>query len=179
MKEIFIKLLIVNTTINIKTGTWKAVELGVKIPHNLQTTPLRIKTNSAAGSEEKMEVTLYTAGRDDSKPAGWVFFKFSSPPQYSLGWCMDSIVDLPSELPRDINKEWVITKFPGPRITVQCNEVTVLDFLLSNDTCNAVYWNDFYGKQTEQIKFDGKAPDEYWVPPPGQPLTVFNISCLL
>ena len=46
------------------TTGWKAVERGVKIPHNLETTPLQIKTDSTAGSRKEVLVDLYTAGGD-------------------------------------------------------------------------------------------------------------------
>ena len=63
---------------------WKAVERDVKIPHNLETTPLQIKTDSAAGSREVVYVYLYTAGGD---MAGFIKFDFTSSPQYWLGYC--------------------------------------------------------------------------------------------
>ena len=152
------------------------MERDVKIPHNLETTPLQIKTDSTAGSGENVGVWLYTAGGDE---AGSVWLYFSSPPQYNLGWCR-SWTDLPSTLPSNRNKVWVITKLPGYRLTVQCNGKTVLDITLS-DTCSDSKWREYWTRQVEQIKFRSydTASDEYWAPPPGNTLIVFNITCLL
>ena len=161
-------------TVHYVTG-WKTVERDVKIPHNMQTPPLQIKTDSTAGSGEQVIVSFYTVGGDY---AGGIGVYFHSRPWYSLAFCK-SPADLPSTLPSDINKVWVITKLPGPRLTVQCNDVTVVDLTMSDDTCSDSNWREYWTKQIEQIKFASwdTASDEYWAPP-GNKLIVFNITCL-
>ena len=146
-------------TVHYVTG-WKTVERDVKIPHNLETTPLQIKTDSAAGSRENVWVYLYTAWGDW---AGYVYFNFNSPPQYYLHWCSNSRTDFPSTLPSEINKIWTLTKLPGPRVTLQCNGVTVVDMTMSHDTCSDSDWSTVWNRQVEQIKFDSddSASDEY------------------
>ena len=162
-------------TVHYVTG-WKTVERDVKIPHNLETTPLQIKTDSTAGSGEEVAVLLYTAGGDH---AGSVLLYFSSPPQYRLDYCTSSNIVLPSTLPSDVNKVWVITKLPGPRITVQCNGVTVVDLNMS-DTCSISNWGEYWTRQVAQIEFISweKASDEFRAAPPGNTLIIYNITCL-
>ena len=159
------------------TTGWKAVERDVLIPHNLQTTPLQIKTDSTAGSWETVWVYLYTAG---GYWLGYVELLFSSPPKYWLGYCSMSYTDLPSTLPSEVNKVWVITKLPGPRLTVQCNDVTVLDLTMS-DTCDKSGWRTYWTRKVEQIMFisTDSASEEYWGLLPGNTFIIFNITCLL
>ena len=166
-------------TVNYVTGSWKTVERGVRIPHNLETTPLQIKTDSTAGSEEKVGVYFFTAG---GYTAGSVWLYFSSPPQYLLNYCTTSRTDLPSTLPSDRNKVWVITKLPGPRLTVQCNGVKVLDLTFSDDTCSTFRkdWSTYWTRQVEQIYFysGDTASEEYRAATPCNILIIFHITCL-
>ena len=164
-------------TVHYVTGSWKTVERDVKIPHNLETTPLQIKTDSTAGSKDEVRVFLRTAGGDS---AGYVQLYFSSPPEYYLGSCTKDYTDLPSTLPSEVNKVWVITKLPGPRLTVQCNGVTVVDITMS-DTCSYGLWGKYWSRKVEQIEFSSydTASDEYWGLLPGNTLIIFNINCLL
>ena len=40
---------------------------------------------------------------------------------------------------------WTFSKLPGPRITVQCDEVTVADITLSNTECGNSFWTSWNG----------------------------------
>ena len=142
------------------------MEHGIKIAHNLETTALKIKTDSAAGSQDTVVVVLHTAGPDW---VGQVYFNFNDSPKYHILGCSDSQTDFPSTLPNDVNKIWTITKFPGPRLTLQCNSVTVLDFTMSADTCGKGDWAQYLTKQVGQITFKSTdtASDEYLATPPG------------
>ena len=142
------------------------MEHGIKIAHNLETTPLLFKTNSAAGSGEIVVVNLYKAG------GGWVgrvYFNFNTQPKYHIGGCSDSHTDFPSTLPSDVNKIWTITKLPGPKLTLQCNSVTVLDLTLSNSVCGDSGWSAYWSAHVEEITFTtgDTASDEYLATPPG------------
>ena len=150
-------------TVHYVTG-WKAVKRNVLIPHNLQTTSLQIKTDATAGSGKELSVVLYTAGEDK---AGIFQLYFTSSPKYKILNCITSWTVLPSNLPKEVNKVWQITKLPGPRITVQCNGVTVLD--LSHDTCRKSSWSSTWSRQVEQIMFSSwdTASDEYLATTPG------------
>ena len=159
---------------------WIAVERGPKIPHRLETTPLKIKTDSNLDSWHYVRVFLYTAAREY---AGEVNFYFSYILKYQVEYCNYSYIEFPSTPPSEVNKIWTITKLPGPRLTVQCNEVTVVDTLLSNDTCAYSYWNKYWSRKVELIYFSyygDSASDEYFGMIPGNLLTIFGmiITCL-
>ena len=138
---------------------WTPVERGVLIGHDLETTPLRVKTDSIAGSGEKVVVVLHTAAKEN---AGTIELTFSSPPQYKINHC-NGYTGLPTAPPSRNNKIWQLTKLPGPRITVQCNKVTVLDLVLSQDTCNDNRWSTYWSKEVKQIEFisDDTASDYF------------------
>ena len=129
---------------------WRAVNRDTRIAYDLESNPLQIKTDSAAGSGERVRVNLIAA---DGDFAGFVQFIFSSPPQYYIGWCR-FWTDFPSTLPSEMKKVWQLTKLPGPRITVQCNGATVLDILLSHTTCtDDSEWSTYWTRQVVQIRF--------------------------
>ena len=71
--------------------------------------------------------------------------------------------DLPSTLPTVINKVWEIRKLPGPRVTVKCNGVKVVDILLSDQTCKDDSWSIKWNNDVEQILFytADTASDDY------------------
>ena len=123
---------------------------GEKIPHDLDTTPLLIKTDSIAGSEERVEVDLYNAR---GSLLGWVVFDFYQEAEYEIGSCTNYEY-LPSTVPSETNKVWQITKLPGPRITLQCNGVVVVDILMSDDTCVNRNWKIDWVPEVKQISFN-------------------------
>merc|ERR1711963_764794 len=123
--------------INTLVLRWIPVKCYRYIPHNLETTPLKIKTDSSEGSDHYVYLRFYSGEREY---AGTFYFNFWSPMQYKLYSCQSSRTIFPTAPPSDVNKIWTITKLPGPRLTVQCNHVLVLDTFLSNDTCEYTYW---------------------------------------
>ena len=138
---------------------WEAVKHEVKISHDLETTPLQIMTDSTAGSRVQSAVYLYTAEGDS---AGAIYFYFYTPPQYTIGECREYF-DFHSTLPSEVKKVWQISKHPGPRITLQCNGVTVLDALLSNSYCKKPNWGQYWSRPVKQIMFGSvdKTSDKY------------------
>ena len=125
-----------------------------------------------------MYLILYTA---EGASAGNFRIQFASPPNYMIGGCSYRTTNsFPSSLPAEVNMLWQITKLPGPRLTVQYNGVTLLDVLMSNDTCGSSVWSTVWTRQVKQIRFDSwdKVSEEYWGILPGNPLTIFNITCL-
>ena len=148
------------------------------IAHNLETTPFQIKTDSAAESGHSVYVHLYTAGGDN---AGSIYFHLTITPKYWIDGCLPSYNDFHSALTSEVNRVWQISKLPGPRLTLQCNGVTVVDLLMSDTTCSVSNWSKFWRRQVEQIKFSksyNTASDEFWGPLPGEPLAIHKITCL-
>ena len=156
---------------------WKPVERDVKIPFNMDTTSLQIKTDSLAGSENAVNVQFFTA---EKEYIGSVYLDFFSPPEYAVGGCMNNRYHpLPTNLiPSEVTKVWQINKLPGLRITVQCNGLTVVDFTLTDETCDDHDWSIMWNKQIKQIDFPARwddASDEYRAKP-GSPLIIFDIK---
>ena len=131
---------------------WKAVKRGERISFiNLETTPLYLKTDSAAGSGEEGKVGLYTA---TGAIVGGIMIKFSSPPQYALWYCVSwrNFHTLP---PSDTEKVWKITiiRTSGIRLVILCNNVEVLNLLLANSECSNTKWPNYWGREVEKIEF--------------------------
>ena len=122
------------------------------IDADLENSPLEIKTDSSLGSDETVEVEFYNSEGDY---AGAVILHFTSPSQYQLRWCTTSKTGFPTKLPTDTNKVWKIslTRTSGIRLVIHCNEVEVLDLLMSDSTCGYGSWNFHWSKDVEKIRF--------------------------
>ena len=140
-----------------------------RIPHNLARTPLQIRTDSVDESGDKVHVSFYTAAGDI---VGSVKLWFDSPTKYAISFCTPDYSPFLSSLPSDVNKTWKITKFPGPspRITVHCNEVEVVDIIMSDETCTLSSWSEQWSKEVEQIQFNPSfdTASDYYIPAPGK-----------
>ena len=87
--------------------------------------------------------------------AGGVIISFSSTLQYYLSWCT-SFTNFPSTLPSAVDKVWRIslTKTSGITLLIHCNDVEVLNLLLSDEICNGYRdWRDFWSRDVEKIAF--------------------------
>ena len=128
------------------------------------TSILEIKTNSSLGSNDKLEVDFF---KYYSSLAGGVTLHFTSPPQYELKYCTNSRTEFSIDLPSETDNVWRITlsKTPGIRLVIYCNEVVVLNILLSYSTCNDGSWNHYWNRDVEKIRFDSwdTASDYYRV----------------
>ena len=123
---------------------------------DIETAPLEIKTNSLLGSEDEVAVFFYNSRGDF---AGGVRISFSFTPQYLLDKCshLNQYTNFPSTLPAAVDKVWRIrlslTKTSVTRLQIHCNDVEVLNVLLSDDTCNDSYWRDYWSRDVEKIVF--------------------------
>ena len=61
---------------------------------------------------------------------------------------------MPHDLPSVKEKEWAITKLPGPRLTVHCNNQLVLDLLLTDEICTYYQWNKYWNRKMVKIRFE-------------------------
>ena len=99
--------------------------------------------------------------------AGGVTLHFTSPPQYELKYCIYSRSNFPTDLPTEVEKVWRIslTKTSGIRLVIHCNEVEVLNILMSYSTCSDSSWNNYWDRDVEKIRFDSldSASDYYRV----------------
>ena len=128
---------------------WIPVDRTVKIDFDLETTPLEVKTDSQ-GPREQMYISLY----DSQGKGSSLIIRIKTIPHYKIDGCSDPI-DFPPELPAGLHRIWRITKLPGPRMQVHCNDVMVVDFLVSNSTCRWKKW-ELWAKDVVKIWFSSR-----------------------
>ena len=132
------------------------------LDHDLENTPLRIKTDTDTGlvGSEEIWIQLFDSTNGG---IGEIVIYLRKNPLFQIRGCMSSYDNLPARLPTDINKEWAILKQPGPALIVQCNNEAILDFLLSSSTCDEPTWHFSWNKKVVKIMFsyDDSASDSY------------------
>jgi hypothetical protein len=112
---------------------------------NLEKTPLELKTDSASGSGEQVDLWLLTGqGAGFKDLAGSFMLHFQQKMQYRLGLCNGGWTDFPSssKIPSTSEKVWRVTliRISDVRVRVHCNEEEVLDITLSDKTCGQGSW---------------------------------------
>ncbi|KAL5257686.1 hypothetical protein ACHWQZ_G012567 [Mnemiopsis leidyi] len=125
----------------------------------MATTQLEIKTDSEIGSGDTVMLFFYT-----SNSAGRVYLYFTSTPQYYIKYCT-SRTDFPADLPADVNKIWRIgiTRTLGIRLQIHCNDVEVLNILISDTTCSDGDWTRYWNEDIEKIYFNsGDTASDYY-----------------
>jgi len=145
----------------------------VEIEWDLESTPLEISTNSELGSGDKVRVFFYSA---DNKYAGTLLLNFLSTVQYELKWCDSPMTPFDNDLPSAIDKVWriTLTRTAGVRLVIHCNEVEVLNILLS-ETCSDNDWSTYWNRDVAKIKFESTdtASDYYGTKPEDCPAGQF------
>ncbi|XP_063695212.1 uncharacterized protein LOC134826671 isoform X2 [Bolinopsis microptera] len=128
------------------------VKRDVEIEWDLESTPLEIRTDSELGSDDQVQVRFYSAV---GAYAGGIMLLFSSTPQYSLGYCTSSYKNFAVNPPSAADKVWriTLTRTAGVRLVIHCNEVEVLNILLSQ-TCALDIWSSKWSDDVAKIKFD-------------------------
>ena len=139
------------------------MQLNKFLEWDLESTPLEIRTNSMLGSNDRVRVIFYSA---EGEHAGQVSLYFRSTLQYDLNWCSSSSYNLPVAPPSATDKVWriTLTRTAGVRLVIHCNEVEVLDMLLSDATCSdSDHWSTVWSRDVTKIEFhsDDKASDYY------------------
>ena len=144
---------------------WKPVERNTMIEYDLETTPLRIKTNSTRLSNDTLMVNFYNELGDLS---GYFAVSFKTTLKYKIGNCGDYKL-FPVSPPVAKDRVWNITKTEKPGLKVVCNDVTVLDVALSDGVCTEFTgnWSTLWTKKVTQIEFPSTdtASDKYYVKP--------------
>ena len=121
----------------------------VEIEWDLESTPLMVRTNSVLGSDDGVWVDLCSAGGT----AGRVHLRFNPTLQYYLHWCTPSWTNFPVTAPSALDKVWRInlTRTAGVRLVIHCNDVEVLNKLLSS-SCKSG-WDTYWNRDVTKIKF--------------------------
>ena len=119
---------------------------------DLESKHLEIKTDSTLGSGDEIDVDIYNSQGDY---AGSFRISFFSTAQYKLYWCTSNNKNFPNNLPTVVDKVWRIslTKTSGIRLQIYCNDVEVLNFLLSDETCDKNDWRKNWSRDVERIAF--------------------------
>ena len=131
----------------------------VNIDFDLETTPLEVRTDSQGPKEE-----IFISLRDSQGKGPAIILRLTTSPHYKIGDCSNNI-DFPPELPVGLDRIWRITKLPGPRVQVHCNDVMVVDFLVSNSTCRWEKW-ELWAKEVVKIRFNSRydTASDYYQP---------------
>ncbi|XP_063674031.1 uncharacterized protein LOC134811203 isoform X2 [Bolinopsis microptera] len=139
----------------------------VEIEWDLESTPLEIRTDSERGSQDIVMVNFYSAGGEG---AGGVMIYFNAA-RYLLNYCSSSYAYFsvnPHSAAAD--KVWriTLTKTADVRVVIHCNEVEVLNILLSDSTCgNANYWSTYWNRDVAKIEFTSyDTASDYYGPQP-------------
>ena len=145
---------------------WIPVRRDEALDHDLESFPLEIKTDSALGSGDEVGVIFLSA---EKEYAGGVALHFTSTPQYFLGWC-NKWTNLPVNPPSPTVKVWhiTLTRTAGVRLVIHCNDVEVLNKLLSQATCSESRWRTYWNRDVTNIKFASwDTASDYYKPQPG------------
>eukprot|EP00116_Pleurobrachia_bachei_P006278 sb/3466540/ len=137
------------------------------IPFDLESTPLQIKTNSTAWSEEEIVVYTYTA---NGSLMGSVEVRFTKPIQYYISYCATSWPELPVQPGDEVDKIWTIRK-TNTTLNIECNGVEVLNYQFSNssrDKCVPKWGGDVVKKIRFHSYYD-TASDSYRAKPTACP----------
>ena len=133
---------------------WITVQNGRKIDYDLENTPLQIETNSEVGSNEEVRVWYFD---DKDQPAGGISLRFMAPPRNNIWHCSPNTY-FPHDLPPDTEKIWTLslTRSTSVRIVIYCNDVEVLNFVLSDTTCtneDVESWGSRWDKEVASVRF--------------------------
>ena len=123
---------------------------------DLETSYLHLRTNSAAGSGDKIVAWFYKG--EERSHVGGIAIWFSSSVKYHFGRCRKYYTTFPFSVPAEQEKHWVIEK-RGYRTVMLCNGQLVLDITVSSETCDKYRdtWATYWGREVTSIKF----PSQY------------------
>ena len=144
------------------------MQRGVKIEWDPESTSLEVRTNSVLGSNDKVDVYFFSAEGESAGVhfAGGVGLYFTTTPlQYQLGWCSASYTNLPVTPPSADDKVWriTLTRISGIRLVIHCNDVEVLNTLISQATCSYSGWSTIWNREVTKIEFtSGDRASDYY-----------------
>ena len=148
---------------------WIAVQRDVRIDFNLEEYSLNIKTDSTLGSDDEVYVRFLTSQGDE---IGILRLYFTSTPQNNIYPCNSDWTNFPTNLPPGNDKVWrvTLTRTSGIKLVVHCNEVEVLNTLISDSTCDDSRWSTQWSMSREVAKIEFYSSDkasDYYQPQQG------------
>jgi len=153
----------------VTTSGWIAVERSKDITFNLEEYSLNIKTDSTLGSDDRVRVLFYYTSKADF--AGGLDLRFFSTPVYKIQYCSSDYTNFPTNLPSDNDKVWrvTLTRTSGIRLVVHCNEVEMINILMSDSTCDVGFsvWSTYWRVEVAKIRFNSyDTASDYYQPQP-------------
>ena len=152
--------------------SWNQVTRSEIFSFDLENTPLQIKTDTLAGSEEKILFNTYTADKNYKGYVGGyvgsveVYIYKNAPIRYYISTCT-SLTNFQVKPPEEADKIWTFRK-NTTTLSIDCNGVEVLNYHFSDSkyTDCEYYWG---GDIVERIKFSKSdtASDGYREKRPG------------
>ena len=129
----------------------------------MQSFSVQMKTNVATGTNRQLRFALYSA---DDEEIGTVLLEFAVKVQYLVMNCFSVMrqFPVPEDIPSETEKTWQITvqKKPDVTITIACNGVELLNFVVSKDTCTKDTWASHWDPDVKKIGFPSdSASTEY------------------
>ena len=119
------------------------------ISWDLEATPLQVKTDSALGSDDWIEVYVYDK---DSNLKGGAGVRFTSPMLYGIGGCTPDWAELPVQPTIEVDMIWTYTKTDTAFI-ITCNGVEVLNYLFADSPISTDCVSRWVGDVVEEIMF--------------------------
>ena len=135
---------------------WIAVPRGEMIVNfNLEKNYLELKTNSTIGSNDEVYLMFCNS---EEETVGALHIYFHSTPQYRIGFCNLGKSNFLTVLPSATDKVWrvTLTRTSGIRLALRCNEVEVLNNLISGSTCGRSVWSTYWSRKVAKILFPNK-----------------------
>ena len=135
----------------------------VKINHDLESTPLKIKTNTDIlnGEEESIRVLFNDLNED---MAGHVIIDIRQTNTYKVKYCMTSWETFTWDTNTEVDKVWTITKESGPSIKIECNGELIKHLVMSDSTCDDSQWSLVWNRDVSKMRFSSsdRASDFYF-----------------
>ena len=124
----------------------------VYIPLDLENKSLEIKTGRKPGKYDHVKVHFQTLQGDI---AGGVEISLFNTPKYFLLRCSYIWSKFPNNLPTEMKKIWRITldKTVEIRLKIHCNNLEVVNVILSGSTCGYRSWREVWSRDVEGINF--------------------------
>ena len=150
------------------TKKWNPVVGDQKLPAELETSYLHVRTDSIVGSSDRTFVVYYDESGRRSGGIGIAFLDTMI--KYRLINCQEYTA-FPTSLPEEQDKHWVIKK-RGMRTIIFCNDKQVLDIAASSVTCDESefaehdIWATRWERKVSAIIFRGvtdTASDAYYL----------------
>ena len=127
---------------------WVEVKRGVKITHDLKTVPLEIKIVPVVDNKaSNVDVLFYDS---NGKYVGQFYFKFSTPPQYSIYGCNSGRVTNWSVPPNESGTEATVMirksgKGDNTKLELHYNNEPAFQFMILSSLCSNAKSKNYYG----------------------------------